>query len=518
MPSVTGQEQDAPGTSVTDREVILELNGISKRFGPTQALSDVHLDVRRGEIHALLGHNGAGKSTLIKTLAGVNIPDQGSISINGVPASITGPKDALAAGISVVYQELSLFGSLTVAENLVGSTGGGLDLGGGLVRRGAINKRAAQELQQMGLDIDPDRKVDSLPIGEQQMVEIGRALFSGAQIVVLDEPTSALSPAETEVLFDLVQSMARKGVSFILISHFLDEIMDNADRVTVMRAGRAVDTVEVSRTSKRDLLALSLGDPDNVMTSTYGDSTTTLPPRMEGPLVLRATGVHVAPRVRSFDLHVHRGEIVSVYGEIGSGHEDFADTVFGMQSLSGGELVVLGHLVYRADSELMREYGVGYIPSDRRRALALEKSVSDNISIAALRHVSSGPLRPLRERKLAQRLIDRLGIRGARPTLPINGLSGGNQQKALIARWLVHPPRLLVLCEPTRGMDLRAKSDVLRTVADLRDRGTSVLLITSEPETALAIADRVLVARRGEIVTDFSDCTLTNRDLIEATL
>ena len=502
----------------TDHPVILQLQGVSKRFGPTQALNRVDLDVRRGEIHALLGHNGAGKSTLIKTLAGVHVPDEGSILLDGKPLRCERPADALAAGIAVVYQELSLFGSLSVAENIVGSAGGGLDLAGTVVRPSAIVARARAQLSQMGLDIDARRKVDTLPVGEQQMVEIGRTLSSGARIIVLDEPTSALSPAETRVLFTLVRAMADQGIAFILISHFLDEIMSHADRVTVMRGGQSVATVEVAATSKRELLALSLGDPDEILESTYTDTGTLLPPRREGALALRATGVHLAPRVRSFDVAVRRHEIVAIYGEIGCGHEDFAEALFGMARIDGGELVVLGHVVDRPDSEAMREHGVGYIPSDRRRALAVERSISDNITLPALAHISRTVLRPRRERALSRRLIEWLGIRSAGSSAPIKSLSGGNQQKALIARWLLHPPKLLVLSEPTRGMDLRAKSDVLRAIVGLRERGTTVVITTSEPETALAVADRVLVARRGGIVADYSDCTLTARDLVEATL
>lgn len=499
-------------------DIVLELRGISKRFGPTQALDNVSLDVRRGEIHALLGHNGAGKSTLIKTLSGVNIPDEGTIVLNGSELQIEDPAGAIAAGISVVYQELSLFGPLSVAENLVGSGGGGLDTAAHFVRRRAILERAGEQLNKMGLSIDPGRTIDTLPIGEQQMVEIGRALFSQARVIVLDEPTSALSPAETATLFELVRAMTKQGISFILISHFLDEIMENADRVTVMRGGRTIDTIDVATTDKRALLALSLGDPDEVLSSTYTDTDTVLPPRSSRPLVVRARSVHIAPRVRHFDVELHQREILSIYGEIGCGHEDFAESLFGVVHVDDGELIVLGHHVRKQSSEVMRELGVGYIPGDRRRALALEKSISDNISLAALRHISRGILRPSRERKLASALISRLDVKGATPTGNIGGLSGGNQQKALFARWLLHPPRLLVLSEPTRGMDLRAKSDVLKTVSSLRDAGTTIVLVTSEPETALAVADRVLVASRGAIVAEFSECTTTTRELVEATL
>lgn len=500
------------------QDVILRVSQLTKRFGPTLALDRASLEVRRGEVHALLGHNGAGKSTLIKTLAGVHAADSGTITLDGVTLSCTRPADALAQGIAVVYQELSLFGPLTVAENLAGSTGGGLDRAGGLVRPRAVLDRAREQLDRMGLDIDPSRRVETLPIGEQQMVEIGRTLSSGAKVIVLDEPTSALSPAETQVLFGLVRSMTAEGISFVLISHFLDEIMDHADRVTVMRGGRTEGTVNVADTTKRELLGMSLGDPDEVLETTYGDVGTALPPRSQAPLVLRSTDVYVAPRVRRFDLAVHQHEIVAIYGEIGCGHEEFADAVFGMRRVDGGQSVVLGHQVARSSPEEMREFGVGYIPSDRRRALATERSISDNVTLPALGHVHRWLLSPRRERALAATLIDWLRIRSGRPSAPIKSLSGGNQQKALFARWMVHPPRLLVLSEPTRGMDLRAKSDVLRTICSLRDGGTTVLLVTSEPETALAVADRILVAKRGRIVAEFVDRTVNSRNLVEATL
>ena len=271
MPETT--VRPAPEASATGNpDVILHLNDVTKRFGPTLALDRVDLEVRRGEIHALLGHNGAGKSTLIKTLAGVHTPDSGTIILDDAPLVCHRPADALARGIAVVYQELSLFGSLSVAENLIGSAGGGLDGTGGVVKPRSIVRHARDVLARMGLDIDPNRPVETLPVGEQQMVEIGRTLSSGAKIIVLDEPTSALSPTETTMLFKLVRGMADQGISFILISHFLDEIMDHADRVTVMRAGRTEGTVDVAGTTKRELLSMSLGDPDQILESTYGDT------------------------------------------------------------------------------------------------------------------------------------------------------------------------------------------------------------------------------------------------------
>lgn len=512
MPDVQLLESPQQSTGLTK----LRFRGVSKRFGPTLALKDVNLDVAAGEVHALFGHNGAGKSTLIKALAGAVHPDTGVIEMNGSPVDTSSPSGPINAGVRVVYQELALFGSLTVAENLVGASGGGHDAFGGFVRRGTIREQGKKMLDEMGLTISPDAIVEQLPVGEQQMVEIGRALFSGAEVIVLDEPTSALSPSETMVLFRLVREMAAKGISFILISHFLDEIMNHADRVTVMRSGQVIETFSVASTTPENLISVALGESAGVLAETFRDVATDLPAPATGPVVLQATHLQVLPTLSDVSFELGQGEVLAFYGELGCGHEAIGEAVFGLHKLKDESLTVLGQDVAKFQSPEMRDLGVGYIPADRRQALALDQAIFKNITIAALRHVSRGLIRPAKERDLASELIRRLNIRGATAGSPIRDLSGGNQQKALIARWLVNPPRVLVLAEPTRGMDVGAKSDVLRTIETLRNQGVSILLITSEPETALAAADRILAVHRGKIAREFAGEPVTIRDLVEA--
>jgi ribose transport system ATP-binding protein len=501
----------AGGVVDTGEPPVLELRGISKRFAAISALSGVNLTVGRGEVHALFGHNGAGKSTLIKTLAGAETPDEGQVIVNGARIDVSNPRGALDAGIRVVYQELSLFGSLTVAENLVGNRDSG-----SFVDRARMMREAKEHLATMGLEIDPAITVEQLPLGEQQMIEIGRALFSGGRIIVLDEPTSALSPGETRLLFRLVGEMARQGITFILISHFLDEILDNADRVTVMRSGTVLTTLDVAGTTAPELIALALGDDSGVLAGTYSDVASVLPPPKPGPIVLSAQNLSVGSAVSRVTFDLAQGEILAVYGELGCGNETVGEAVFGLSHPTGGTLTVLGHTIGRQSPDELRRIGVGYIPADRRAALALEQPIYRNMTLAALRKVSPGILRIAKEKTVASGLIDRLGIRGATPALPVGNLSGGNQQKALIARWLVDLPEVLVLGEPTRGMDVGAKSDVLRTIESIREQGVSVLLITSEPETALATADRILTMSRGVITQQFAGTSVTARDLVEA--
>lgn len=490
---------------------IVELRGIRKSFGGIAALDGVSLEVAPGEVHALFGHNGAGKSTLIKTLAGAVTPDEGSVLVDGREIDVHSPKGALDAGIRVVYQELSLFGELTVAENLIAP-----DFRATLVNRSAVVKQARHHLATMGLDIDPNAAVENLPIGEQQMVEIGRALFSGARVVVLDEPTSALSPSETATLFGFVRQMADRGISFILISHFLDEILENAQRVTILRSGRVIDTLNVVEVTAKELVTLALGAEHEVLVGTYEDVARRLPPPRVGPVVARAAGLAVGSAVSGVDFEIGEGEIVAFYGELGCGNETIGEALFGLRRPEAGELTVLGRSVAGRNATKMRDLGVGYVPADRRAALALEQPVYRNVTLAALEKVCPWLLNRVRERRVTDSMIERLGIIGAEAGKQIGNLSGGNQQKALIARWLVDLPKLLVLAEPTRGMDVGAKSDVLRAIETVRDDGSSVVVITNEPETAVAVADRILTMRRGAIIGEFAGTSVSARDLVEA--
>jgi ribose transport system ATP-binding protein len=490
---------------------VIRLEGLHKHFGGVQALADARLDVLAGEVHALIGENGAGKSTLVKCLAGAVTPDSGEIFVDEEPVEWSGPSSAIDAGIRVVYQELSLFPALTVAENVLGAEG----LGGRWVRWGALRRKATDHLRSLGLDIDPSLRLEQLPVGSQQMVEIARALFSGARIIVLDEPTSALSPREIDLLFGLVDSLKQRGVAFVLITHFLDDVIQHADRVTVLRNGHYVETLPVADATKRHLVHSMIGSQEGVLRSTYEGEEVTLPPRSTEPVVLEATDVRLAPSVRGFSASVRRGEVVGIYGDLASGHFDFADTLFGVRTPDSGTVALDGDAHALRNATVARDAGVGFIPADRRGALALDQSISRNITLAHLHHTQGWILNAGREREAAQRQIDELRVANGTPDLAAGALSGGNQQKVLLARWLERDPKLLVLVEPTRGMDVGAKSEVIRIIRRLAQSGSAVVVVSAEPETVLALAHRVIVARRGLVAAEFADCALTKDRLLE---
>ncbi len=488
------------------------LLNISKTFGGIRALDHVDLEIRAGEIHGLVGHNGAGKSTLVKCLTGAHQPDEGTVLVGGTEVSFHGPGDAIAAGIGVVYQELSLFPTLTVGENVLGPRA----LGSRWIRWGDVWKVAAEHLALVGLDVDPRLPLSQLPLGQQQMVEIARALFSGATVIVLDEPTSALGVTESKLLFNVLHSLASKGKSFVLVTHILEEVIGNADRVTVLRDGKLVCTVDIADVTKSALVDLMMGTEAKVLRSTYEGEVVVLPAASTAEPVLSVEGLVVPPMVRGVDLVVRAGEIVGVYGDLGCGHIQLAEAIFGLLRPTVGSVIVGGDRRAARTATHARDAGVGFLPHDRRKALAANQAIYRNVTIASLHRIQGWILNTRHERAVTAGLIDELGIANARPDRMVGQLSGGNQQKVLLARWLVRPPRVLVLIEPTRGMDVHAKSEVIRIVQGLRAEGVSVLLVSTEPETVLAMSQRVLVMRRGRVVAEYVDRGVDKRTLVEA--
>lgn len=488
------------------------LVGISKTFGGVHALSDVDFDIGRGEIHALVGHNGAGKSTLMKCLTGACVPDSGDIYVGERKEDFRSPADAIRAGIGVVYQELSLFPTLSVGENVLGRHA----LGSSWIRWRRVWSVASEHLRSVGLEIDPRTPLSQLALGQQQLVEIARALSSGASVIVLDEPTSALSPAECQLLFSTLHTLAGEGRSFVLVTHILEEVIGNADRVTVLRDGLRVRTLMAASTTKPDLVDLMMGRQARVLRSTYEGDVVVLPPASTDPLVLEIAGLHVTPGVRGVDLTVRRGECVGIYGDLGSGHFRLAEAVFGLVQPSGGRIVVDGHPSASRTPTRARDSGIGFLPADRRQALALGQSVSRNVTLAALHRIQGWFLDPRSEQSITARFIDDLSIANATPQRSVGLLSGGNQQKVLLARWLVRPPALMVLVEPTRGMDVSAKSEVIDIVSKLRSDGVSVLVVSTEPETVLAMARRIVVMHRGRVTAEYAGCRVDKRMLVEA--
>ncbi|MEV7966608.1 sugar ABC transporter ATP-binding protein [Sphaerisporangium sp. NPDC088356] len=477
------------------------------------ALTEVDFDLCAGEVHAIVGENGAGKSTLVKCLTGVEVVDDGDILVDGRVSALLSPAQAREAGVAVVHQELSLFPALSVAENLLGVGG----QGGPLVSWSRLFREASTLLRRVGLDLDPRARLDQLPIGHQQLIEISRALFSGARVIVLDEPTSSLSPEEVELLFSFVHDLAKDGVAFVLVTHFLEDVMSHADRITVLRNGRRVAFVATADITKHELVELVVGDASEVLQSTYeGMSVQMLPPSTQ-PVVLECRLLQLPPTVQQMSLSVRRGEIVGLYGDLASGHTEAAELIFGAAGMpTGGEVLVDGVPLRPGSTTRAKAAGIGFIPADRRDALALDQPIAWNATLAHLHRLAGFILRAGPERAHLDRWTEKLGIRGVTRHKAVGALSGGNQQKVLFARWLEFPPKVLVLVEPTRGMDVGAKSDVARIVAQVAEQGTGVLVVSSEPETTLTFAQRVLVARRGRIVAEFSGVEVSKHDILKA--
>ncbi len=496
---------------------VLELRRVSKSFGGAEALAELDFQLQPGEIHGLLGENGAGKSTLVKILAGAQREFDGELRVRGNAVRFDSPADAKAAGIGMVYQELSLFKSLSVAENIFSSSP---PVHLGLLR--ALDWRrmyadAHQHLLELGLDLDERTPVGALPVGVQQMVEIARVLFSGAEVIILDEPTSALSPPEAARLFAFIQRMRDQGRSIILITHFIEDALRVADRISILKNGRRVATLPSAGTSMDDVIRLMIGEDARILRRTYeGERTQLHQDRHSGPVVLEVRGLTRRGLFEDVSFSLRAGEILGVYGYVGAGHSDVANTLFGLHRPSAGRILLDGKAVHISSTTQAKRLGFGYVPENRRTALSLRNEVFKNISIAHLGMLTGWFLKPHREIVVAREQIGRVGIRPADPLLPVGALSGGNQQKTLLAKWLVVQPRVLILVEPTRGMDVGAKDEVMETILRLRELGVAVLLISSEPETIIANSDRILVMSKGRLSQEFTDQEVSKAALLRS--
>jgi ribose transport system ATP-binding protein len=498
---------------VNETAPLLELSGISKAFGGVQALRDVSFSLGAGEIHGLVGENGAGKSTLMKIIAGVHTDYEGTFRIEGREVRFRSARDALAAGIAMVHQELSVIPDLTVAENVFVGKQPTNRLG--VVRWREMARLAHQQLSDLGIDVDPNQRIGDLPIGLQQLIEIARVLFSGARIIILDEPTSALSPPEIERLFAALQRLRASGRSIVFISHFLDDILRVSDRVTVFRNGRNVLTGPSEGMTKRMLIEKMIGSGHEDLEETYvNDIRLGAPPASPPVLAIEALGSGRAFRDVSFE--VRPGEVLGIYGFMGCGQIPLTRTLFGKLKPERGTIRVSGTTARFRNTAAACRAGIAFVPESRRSMLFHMEPVYKNTSIAILDRISRLWLKPQAERQIAQDHVERLQIRPPQIELPLGSLSGGNQQKVALAKWLTFPPKVLILSEPTRGMDVGAKDDVVRIVRALRDQGLAVIVVSTEPETVLALSDRILVMKKGEIVREFSDETVSKDRLLEA--
>ncbi|WP_407160114.1 sugar ABC transporter ATP-binding protein [Bradyrhizobium sp. STM 3557] len=496
------------------RPPLLELQDITKAFGGVTALRGVDFTLLPGEIHGLVGENGAGKSTLMKIIAGVHPEFAGRFLLDGHEHRFRSTRDARAAGIAMVHQELSVAPDLTVAENVFLGTQPTNRFG--LVQWRRMAREAAEQLKKLGIDADPMARLGDLPIGLQQLIEIARVLFSGARIIILDEPTSALSPPEVERLFATLRRLRDQGTGIVFISHFIEEILLISDQVTVFRNGRKVMETKAAATSKAALIEAMIGKGRDALEETYTHDITLPAPPAGQPVVVAAQDLSLARSLKQVSFNVRAGEVLGVYGFMGCGQLELARILFGKLAPDQGRLVVAGRPASFHNTADARRAGIAFVPESRRDMLFHQEPVYKNVSVSILDRIGALLLRPARERSIAKRQVEQLQIRPADVEIDLGLLSGGNQQKVALAKWLTHPPRLLVLCEPTRGMDVGAKSDVIQIVRQLRDQGIAVIVLSTEPETVLSLADRIIVLKRGEVVREFAGETISKDRLLEA--
>jgi ribose transport system ATP-binding protein len=499
---------------VQDPSVLLELKGISKAFGGVRALRDVDFVLGAGEIHGLVGENGAGKSTLMKIIAGIYPSFDGKMLLNGAPVHFRSSRDARASGIGMVHQELSVAPDLSVAENVF--LGMQPLTGARTIAWQTMNASAAEQLRDLGLEIDPKIRLGALPIGIQQLVELARVLFSGAKIIILDEPTSALSPPEIERLFAVLKRLKEGGRSIIFISHFLEDILRISDAITIFRNGRLVVSTPVSTAvTKAWVIEQMIGQGHDELGESYLGEIM-LHSKPDAPVVFETHELSHGEAYRNVSLAVRSGEVLGIYGFMGCGQLELARTFFGKIRADRGSLSVGGVKRRFTNTAAARKAGIAFVPESRRAMLFSDEPVYKNISIAILARLSRFFLDVDAERRIAAEQIEQLGIRPPSVEARLGALSGGNQQKVALARWLAHPPKVLVLSEPTRGMDVGAKEDVVRIVRALRDRGIGIVVVSTEPETVLALADRVLVMKKGEIAHEFSGEAISKDRLLAA--
>lgn len=483
---------------------LLEAKGIRKVFPGTVALDGVDFDLGAGEVHALVGENGAGKTTLMMVMAGVHRPDSGALFVAGRPVRLAHPGDAQLLGISTVFQELSLVPRLTVAENVFANR---LPAGAlGLVNRRALYERTRRLLEEFELDINPGESIMDLDLSRRQVVEIAKALSLDVRILLLDEPTSALNEAEVGRLFAILRRLKGRGIGIIFTSHKLNEIFDLADRITVVRDGRRVLTRAAADT-----------DPDEVIRSMVGSRLGPLYPERQSSraeAVLEARGLTTRTGLRDVSFQLRAGEILGVAGLRGAGQAELVRVLSGLRRLAAGELRVGGtRITLRGPFDAVRA-GIAPIAEDRREAgLFPDLSVAQNLSSTSLDTISTwGIVDHRRERRLAAALVERFKIR-ARPDAPIRTLSGGNQQKVAVSKWLVRTPRAILAHEPTRGVDVGAKADIHRMLIDLAAGGTGVLLVSSELPEVLGLSHRILVMQAGRITAEVNAGEISEEQL-----
>ena len=485
---------------------MIQMNGISKSFSGNQVLNEVSFELANGEIHALMGENGAGKSTLMKILSGIHHKDSGHIRVDGEEHTFKTIKDSERCGIHVIHQELNILPDLSVAENLF--LGKELTYGFGIMKRAEMRRQAHDLLCKLGLDIDPKTRAGDLSVGKQQLVEIAKAIASDAKYIVMDEPTAALTDREIQTLFETVRELKNKGISFVYISHRMEEIFAICDRITILRDGQYAGVRDIPKTSFDEIVAMmvgrELGERFPERQHCIGDTKLS---------VDNLCANHVFENV-SFELR--KGEVLVLAGLMGAGRTEVAQTLFGARKANSGSIAIDGQAVKIHNPIQAMQHKIGFVTEDRKtEGLLLDFSIQDNIMLTNFdKTCRMGITQPTSENQFVQKFIDQLAIRTTNAHLPVKSLSGGNQQKVVLAKWLGTEPDILILDEPTRGVDIGAKKEIYTIINQLAEAGVAILMISSELPEVIGMADRVLVMHEGRITGEVNKSNMTQENIM----
>lgn len=483
---------------------LLRLRGISKAFGPVTVLQNIDLDVEPGEVLGILGENGAGKSTLLKLISGVYQPTAGTIELDGQPFQSLDPIEARSRGVAMIPQEFNLVPSLRVYENVF--------LGQeirryGLLDRRTMRRRTVEILASLNVDLNPNLMIGKLSVAEKQMVEVARVLVNDARIVILDEPTTVLTDREVAVLFDVVRSLQSRGVAVLFISHKLKEVKELCHRLLILRDGRPVELCDTADLTEEDMAYRMVG---RELSQIYPDKGST-----PGDCALEVQGLSMPGLISDISFRLHRGEVLGLAGLVGSGRTEVAEAIMGLQARVSGSIRIDGKPVSIRDPDAAHRHGLAYLSEDRQgKGLILNFNVMQNITALSLKRYVRGLIRHGAERRQAEHYQDRLAIKAASLRNPVGLLSGGNQQKVYLAKLLDIHPRILLLDEPTRGIDINTKQQIYRLIRALADEGNAVLVISSELEEIIGLADRALVMREGQIAAELTGDQINEQDIM----
>lgn len=490
-------------------EVILTMKGIDKSFPGVHALDHVDLEVKKGEVHALMGENGAGKSTLMKVLTGIYVKDAGTITYEGKEVEFANPREAQEAGIVIVHQELNMMNHLTVAQNIfIGRE----VMSGRLIHDKKMNEKAAELFQKLNIDIDPTEKMGNLTVGKQQMCEIAKAISHDAKVIIFDEPTAALTESEIAELFKVIRDLRKKELGIVYISHRMDEIKVITDRVTVMRDGSYVGTLITESCTKDDIINMMVG---RVI---YEEPKTKSNVAPDAPVVLKVEHLNAGKMVRDVSFELRKGEILGFSGLMGAGRTETARALFGADPKESGDIYVNGRKVDIKNPMDAVKCGIGYLSEDRKRyGVVIQKTVAENSTLAALDEYIKGMfIDKKKEGEVAQKYVDSLKTKTPSIDQLVVNLSGGNQQKVVIAKWLVRNSDILIFDEPTRGIDVGAKSEIYHLMNELAAEGKSIIMISSEMTEILRMSDRVVIMCEGRMTGELDIAEATQETIMHA--